>query len=80
MTQIESRYGLTRGSRWPRCSALALAACGGAKIGRTPRRPAAAARPPCGKVNIAVNPWVGYEADAAVVAYVAKTKLGCNVE
>ena len=33
----------------------------------------------CGTVNLAVNPWVGYEADAAVYAYVAKTKLNCNV-
>jgi glycine betaine/proline transport system substrate-binding protein len=30
-------------------------------------------------VNLAVNPWVGYESDAAVFAYVAKTKLGCTV-
>jgi glycine betaine/proline transport system substrate-binding protein len=34
---------------------------------------------PCGTVNMAVNPWVGYEADAAVVGYLAKTKLGCTV-
>jgi len=34
----------------------------------------------CGTVHIAVNPWVGYEADAAVVSYVLKTKLGCKVE
>jgi glycine betaine/proline transport system substrate-binding protein len=33
----------------------------------------------CGAVNLAVNPWVGYEADAAVVGYLAKTKLGCAV-
>jgi glycine betaine/proline transport system substrate-binding protein len=30
-------------------------------------------------VNLAVNPWVGYEADAAVITYIAKEKLGCNV-
>src|ERR687890_38597 len=30
-------------------------------------------------VNVAVNNWVGYEADAAVVAYVAEKKLGCTV-
>lgn len=34
----------------------------------------------CGTVNIAVNPWVGYEADAAVVAYVLRNRLGCTVE
>jgi glycine betaine/proline transport system substrate-binding protein len=34
---------------------------------------------PCGSVNLAVNPWVGYEADAAVVAYIAEHSLGCTV-
>jgi len=34
---------------------------------------------PCGTVNLAINPWVGYEADAAVVGYLAKNKLGCTV-
>jgi glycine betaine/proline transport system substrate-binding protein len=33
----------------------------------------------CGDFNIAINPWVGYEADAAVVGYVAEEQLGCNV-
>jgi glycine betaine/proline transport system substrate-binding protein len=47
-------------------AALALGACstgGGSK----------------GPVNIAVNPWVGYEADAAVVAYILKEKMGYTV-
>ncbi len=69
--------------------AIVVAGCGGAKVGDTgssstppaasgsnSASPSAAA---CGTVNLAVNPWVGYEADAAVFAYVAKTKLGCNV-
>jgi glycine betaine/proline transport system substrate-binding protein len=55
--------------------ALALTSCGG-DIPSTP--PASTA--PCGTVNIAVNPWVGYEANVAVVAYVLKTRLGCTVE
>jgi glycine betaine/proline transport system substrate-binding protein len=29
---------------------------------------------------MAVNPWVGYEADAYVVGYVAQTRLGCDVQ
>jgi glycine betaine/proline transport system substrate-binding protein len=33
----------------------------------------------CGTVNIAVNPWVGYEADAHVIGYVAQSRLGCTV-
>jgi glycine betaine/proline transport system substrate-binding protein len=40
---------------------------------------AAASLAPCGTVNIAVNPWVGYEADAAVVGYVLTNQLGCKV-
>lgn len=31
-------------------------------------------------VKIAINPWVGYEASAAVVAYLMKTQLGVNVQ
>jgi glycine betaine/proline transport system substrate-binding protein len=34
---------------------------------------------PCDDVNIAVNNWVGYEADAFVVGQVAKERLGCIV-
>ena len=33
----------------------------------------------CGTFNLAVSPWVGYEANAAVVAYVASKDLGCKV-
>lgn len=57
--------------------ALALTACG-SKIPASTPAPAAAAKP-CGTVNIANNPWVGYEADAAVVKYVLETKLSCKV-
>ena len=33
-----------------------------------------------GTVKIAINPWVGYEADAAVVAYLLDKELGYKVE
>jgi glycine betaine/proline transport system substrate-binding protein len=33
----------------------------------------------CGDINMAINPWVGFEADAHVVGQVAVTKLGCTV-
>jgi glycine betaine/proline transport system substrate-binding protein len=57
---------------------LALTACGGAKIGASsPSSGSSSGK--CGAFNLAVNPWVGYEADAAVVAYVARTDLGCTV-
>jgi len=32
-----------------------------------------------GTVNLAVNPWVGYEADAAVVSYILTNSLGYTV-
>lgn len=41
---------------------------------------AAVSMAPCGTVNIADNAWVGYEADVAVVAYVLKNQLGCDVQ
>ena len=48
------------------------------------RPPPAAAPPPpagkdCGTVNLAVNAWVGYEANAAVITQVAQDKLGCTI-
>ena len=33
----------------------------------------------CGSVALADNAWVGYEADVAVVSYLLKTKLNCQV-
>ncbi len=61
-------------------SGLAVAACGGAKVGSTggSAGPTTAAKA-CPELRLAVNPWVGYTADAAVVGYVAETKLGCKV-
>jgi glycine betaine/proline transport system substrate-binding protein len=55
---------------------LVLAGCGGSDIKSTTPSGGKA----CGTFNIAVNPWVGYEADAYVVGDVAKTKLGCDVQ
>ena len=57
---------------------LTLTACGGAKIGDDSSASSGSSGK-CGTFNLAVNPWVGYEADAAVVAYVAEKKLGCTV-
>jgi glycine betaine/proline transport system substrate-binding protein len=59
---------------------LALAACGGGNIQSAPAPSGGGAAAECGKFNMAINPWVGYEASAHVVGYVAKTKLGCDVE
>ncbi len=60
-------------------AALALAGCGGATVGGSSSGGSGGSGGSCGTVNLAVNPWVGYEADAAVYSYVAKNKLGCNV-
>ena len=61
-------------------AALLLAGCGGAKVGEdSGSGGGGGSSEDCGDFNIAINPWVGYEADAAVVAYVAEKELGCNV-
>jgi glycine betaine/proline transport system substrate-binding protein len=56
-------------------AALVLAGCGGGGIEDTK----SASGKDCGDFNIAVNPWVGYEANAHVIGYVAESKLGCKV-
>ena len=65
---------------WVRAAAvmavLTLAGCGGAKIGDDT---SSGSSGDCGTFNIAINPWVGYEANAAVIAYVAEKDLGCTV-
>ncbi|MER6961608.1 MULTISPECIES: ABC transporter substrate-binding protein [unclassified Streptomyces] len=60
---------------------LTLTACGGAKVGDSSSSgsDSSGSSAKCGTFNLAVNPWVGYEADAAVVAYVAENDLGCKV-
>ncbi len=62
--------------------AAGLAGCGGATIESSTggaAGPSSSGGPACGTLNLAVNPWVGYEANAAVVAEVAETRLGCTV-
>ena len=54
---------------------LALTACSGDIPSATPP----SGKSGCGAFNVAVNPWVGYEADAYVVGTVAREKLGCTV-
>jgi glycine betaine/proline transport system substrate-binding protein len=57
-------------------AALVLSGCGSGGIKETK----SASGKECGNFNIAINPWVGYEANAHVVGYVASSKLGCKVE
>ncbi len=56
---------------------LGLSACGGGNIEDTA---APQGSGDCGAFDIAINPWVGYEASAHVVGYVASQQLGCDVE
>ncbi|MDG9714730.1 ABC transporter substrate-binding protein [Streptomyces sp. DH10] len=59
---------------------LTLTACGGAKVGDSSSDAGGSGSSgKCGTFNLAVNPWVGYEANAAVLAYVAEQDLGCKV-
>ncbi|MFJ4368971.1 ABC transporter substrate-binding protein [Streptomyces chartreusis] len=57
---------------------LALTACSGAKVGED-NAGAGGGPGECGTFNLAVSPWVGYEANAAVIAHVAEKELGCKV-
>jgi glycine betaine/proline transport system substrate-binding protein len=68
-------FGLILGA----CSATPAASNAPASAGGGATAAAAGSKAPCGTVNIAVNPWVGYEANAAVVGYVLQHELGCNV-
>jgi glycine betaine/proline transport system substrate-binding protein len=58
-------------------SVVALAACGDSSQAIKP--PPGVERSACGTVSIAVNPWVGYAANVAVVSYLLKQELGCTV-
>lgn len=58
---------------------LVLAACGGGDIESTDTGSDGATEE-CGDFNMAINPWVGYEASAYVVGEVARQELGCETE
>jgi glycine betaine/proline transport system substrate-binding protein len=76
---IRSRVAVL-GSGLALAAVVALTGCGGAKVGDSGGGGGGnAAAGNCGAFNIAINPWVGYEANAAVIAYVAEKDLGCQV-
>ncbi len=58
---------------------VGLAGCGGATVESVSAGSDDAAGGECGTVDLAVSPWVGYEANAAVIAEVAESELGCSV-
>lgn len=55
---------------------LVASGCGGGDI---KEEGTAAGGEDCGSIDMAINPWVGYEASAHVVGRVAETKLGCTI-
>src|ERR1044072_962359 len=74
----------SRGARLGGLAAVALlvlSACGGGSIDDETKanEDAAGDAGGCGALNMAVNPWVGYEASAYVVGTVAQQELGCTV-
>ncbi|MDQ3307626.1 MAG: ABC transporter substrate-binding protein [Actinomycetota bacterium] len=65
------------------CAALVLSACGGdiaEQEAQNEEQAQARGAGECDDLNMAVHPWVGYEADAYVVGHVAEQELGCTVE
>jgi glycine betaine/proline transport system substrate-binding protein len=81
LSAIARRGGVLRAAAIAAVVSLGVAGCGGATIDEESSGSASSGGSgDCGDVSIAVNPWVGYEADAAVIAEVAKTELGCSVE
>ncbi len=63
-------------------AALAFTACGGGSIDdetQANEDAAGDAGGECGELNMAVNPWVGFEASAYVVGTIAQEQLGCTV-
>ena len=76
-----SRRGLRLGAL-AAATTLVLAGCGGGDIAEETAENEAAASEAggeCGELNMAVNPWVGYEASAYVVGHVAEERLGCTM-
>ena len=64
-------------------TAFGLSACGGGSIDEATEAnesQAAESGGECSDLNMAINPWVGFEASAYVVGELAKQELGCNVE
>lgn len=68
------------GGASPAASTGAATSAPTAAAGSPAASTAAASTAACGTVNLAVNPWVGYEANYAVISYLLENQLGCKVE
>jgi glycine betaine/proline transport system substrate-binding protein len=60
-------------------AALVLSACGSPAPAQV-AAPGVPQRAGCGTVRLAVNPWVGYQADVAVISYLLRHELSCTVQ
>jgi glycine betaine/proline transport system substrate-binding protein len=80
-----TRIGWMQGTRLAAalaCATLVLASCGDSgSIGEQTKenKAQASGSGDCDEVNMAVNPWVGYEADAYVVGNLMQERFGCTV-
>jgi glycine betaine/proline transport system substrate-binding protein len=78
----DAASSVAAGAKSAAASAVAGAKSAGASAvaGAASAAAAGGAAKDCGTVNIAQNPWVGYEANVAVVNYVLTNSLGCDVK
>jgi glycine betaine/proline transport system substrate-binding protein len=65
--------------RGPMARLASLVAVGALVVGACSSSGGAGSSGGGGTLNMAINPWVGYEANAAVVDYIAKTQLGATI-
>ena len=74
--------GVRRRGALAAAAVFVLAGCGGGgsiEAQTEENKEKAAAGGDCGELNMAINPWVGFEASAYVVGTVAEQELGCTV-
>ena len=74
--------GVSRRGALAAAAVFVLAGCGGGgsiEAQTEENKEKAAAGGDCGELNMAINPWVGFEASAYVVGTVAEQELGCTV-
>jgi glycine betaine/proline transport system substrate-binding protein len=79
---LPTRTTTSRARLWTALALVATLGAAGCSGASGSSSTAASTKPKasnCGTINIAVNAWVGYMANAAVVAHLAETQLGCKV-
>ncbi len=78
-----SKRGFIRAMGLAACAALVLTSCGSGSVSNAENKNkanvAANGGKTCGDVNMALNDWVGYTADAYVIGEIASKQLGCTM-